>query len=62
MGVGLSRRICQRWVTSYNEEGLAGLEDRRGQESRWPLSAEQEEVLRARIEAESTKGDWVCSP
>jgi transposase len=29
MAVGLSRRICQRWVARYNEEGLAGLEDRR---------------------------------
>ncbi|MBX3435424.1 MAG: helix-turn-helix domain-containing protein [Pirellulales bacterium] len=24
MAVGLSRRICQRWVRRYNEEGLAG--------------------------------------
>jgi transposase len=43
MAVGLSRRICQRWVARYNAEGLAGLEDRRGQESRWPLSAEHPE-------------------
>ena len=28
--VGLSRRICQRWVYRYNEDGLDGLDDRRG--------------------------------
>jgi transposase len=61
MAVGLSRRICQRWVARYNEEGLAGLEDRRGQEPRWPLSAEQEEALRARIEAGPTDQELVCS-
>ena len=27
MGVGLTRRICQRWVRRYNDEGLAGLDD-----------------------------------
>ncbi len=62
MAVGLSRRICQRWVARYNEEGLTGLEDRRGQESRWPLSAEQETALRGRIEAGKTsQDDLVCS-
>jgi transposase len=61
MAVGLSRRICQRWVARYNAEGLAGLEDRRGQESRWPLSAEQESALRARIEAGPAEKDLVCS-
>ena len=30
MAVGLSRRICQRWVHRYNESGLEGLDDRRG--------------------------------
>ena len=30
MAVGLTRRICQRWVRRYNEAGLAGLDDRRG--------------------------------
>ena len=61
MAVGLSRRICQRWVARYNEEGLLGLEDRRGEDARWALSAEQEAALRARIEAGPTVGDLVCS-
>jgi Helix-turn-helix domain len=32
MAVGLTRRICQRRARRYNEEGLAGLDDRRGHE------------------------------
>ena len=34
MSVGMSRRICQRWVCRYNELGLEGLSDRRGQASK----------------------------
>ena len=29
MSVGLSRRICQRWVYRYNKLGFKGLEDLR---------------------------------
>ena len=61
MAVGLSRRICQRWVARYNQAGLAGLEDRRGQESGSPLSAEQEEAFRERVEAGPADSDLVCS-
>ena len=49
MAVGLSRRICQRWVARYNQEGLAGLDDRRGREPQLPLSPEQEQVFRRRL-------------
>ena len=42
MSVGLSRRICQRWVARYNDEGLEGLDDRRGQEPEPTLTPEQE--------------------
>lgn len=38
MSVGLSRRVCQKWVERYNEFGLEGLEDRRGREERLPLN------------------------
>ena len=61
MAVGLSRRICQRWVAKYNAEGLAGLDDRRGQEPGTPLSAEQEEAFRERVAAGPTDKDPVCS-
>jgi hypothetical protein len=36
IAVGLTRRICQRWVRPYNADGLAGLDDRRGREPRLP--------------------------
>lgn len=38
MAVGLSRRICQRWAARYNDEGLQGLDDRRGYQAGLPLS------------------------
>src|SRR5436190_1318174 len=43
LSLGPSRRICQRWIRRYNEEGLEGLDDRRGREPRRPLESEQEE-------------------
>jgi transposase len=61
MAVGLSRRICQRWVARYNQEGLSGLDDRRGREPQLPLTAEQELAFRKRLEAGPTEEDSVCS-
>src|SRR5882724_6194984 len=60
MSVGLSRRICQRWVARYNAEELEGLDDRRGQEPRPPLTLEQEEQVCQRLEAGPTPEDQVC--
>lgn len=61
MAVGLSRRICQRWVHRYNELGLEGLDDQRGREPRRTLTPEQEAEVRRRIEAGPTPEDKVCS-
>jgi transposase len=61
MAVGLTRRICQRWVRRYNEQGLAGLDDRRGREPRLPLSPEEQEQVRQRLDAGPTARDEVCS-
>jgi transposase len=61
MAVGLSRRICQRWVYRYNDAGLAGLDDRRGCEPRGPLTPDQEIEVRKRIEAGPAEQDEVCS-
>ena len=61
MAVGLTRRICQRWVRRYNEEGLAGLDDRRGREPRFPLTPEQQVQVRQRLDAGPTAQDEVCS-
>jgi transposase len=61
MGVGLSRRICQRWVARYNEQGLAGLDDQRGQKSELPLTEQQQAAVRERVDAGPTAEDGVCS-
>lgn len=61
MCVGLSRRICQRWVRRYNEEGLAGLNDLRGQQPAAVLTAEQEAQMRQRLAAGPLPEDRVCS-
>lgn len=61
MAVGLTRRICQRWVRRYNDEGLSGLDDRRGREPRLPLTPEQQEKVRQRLDAGPTAQDEVCS-
>jgi transposase len=61
MAVGLSRRVCQEWVYRFNEQGLAGLEDQRGRQPTSPLTSEQEEQIRQRIEAGPTAADGVCS-
>jgi transposase len=61
MAVGLTRRICQRWVRRYNEDGLSGLDDRRGHEPRLPLTPQQHEHVRQRLDAGPTAHDEVCS-
>jgi transposase len=58
--VGLSRRVCQRWVQRFNQQGLAGLEDQRGNK-RAALTPEQQEHLRERLDAGPTVEDEVCS-
>jgi transposase len=61
MAVGLTRRICQRWVRRYNEDGLSGLDDRRGRQPRLPLTPQQQEQVRRRLDAGPTAEDEVCS-
>ena len=61
MAVGLTRRICQRWVRRYNEDGLSGLDDRRGRDPRLPLTPQQQEQVRQRLDAGPTAQDEVCS-
>jgi transposase len=61
MSLGLSRRVVQRWVSRYNDEGIPGLEDRRGNRQDSPLTPEQEEYVRQRLDAGPTPEDKVCS-
>jgi transposase len=61
MSVGLSRRVCQRWLARFNEFGLAGLEDRRGAPTQSTLTPEQETRMRKRIEDGAQAEDQVCT-
>jgi len=61
MSIGLSRRICQRWVDRFNRLGLAGLEDQRSTGRSRVLTAEQEQEFRQRLAAGPTDDDGVCS-
>lgn len=61
MAVGRSRRVCQQWVARFNAEGLVGLDDRRGQKSGIPLTAEDAKTLHERITSGPTEEDYVCS-
>lgn len=59
--VGLARRTVQLWVGRYNEEGVDGLFDREGRGRRPPLTGEQEEQVRKRIDGGPLPEDKVCS-
>jgi transposase len=59
--VGLSRRIVQAWVYSYNQFSLSGLEDGRGAAPRPLLEPEQERQFRQRVESGPRPEDRVCS-
>lgn len=62
MSIGLSRRICQRWVRRYNDEGLAGLDDQRGAiDPALPLSPEQVQQFQERLAAGPLPEDQVAS-
>ena len=62
MSVGLSRRICQRWVYRYNELGLAGLDDQRGTpRPSLPIPAERVRQLHERMAAGPLPEDQVAT-
>lgn len=60
-GISLARRTVQQWVQRYNEEGLAGLQDRSGRGRKPPLSPAEEVLFRQRIEAEPQRIEEICS-
>jgi transposase len=59
--LGLSRRVCQQWLYRFNEQGLQGLDDRRGKEPRGPLTPEQQQRIQERLNVGATLEDGVCS-
>jgi transposase len=56
----VAERALRNWVNIYNRQGLARLRDRRGGR-RCRLSREQLACVRARLLAEPTPADGVCS-
>jgi len=56
----VAQRALRNWVNTYNRKGVAGLRDRRGGR-RCRLSAAELHRLRARLLAEPTTADGVCS-
>lgn len=57
----LCRRQVQNWVRRFNDEGLAGLDDREGRGRPCPLTVEQQAQLKARLGAGPTANDGVCT-
>lgn len=58
--LGVAERAVRNWVNGYNRHGLGALRDRRGGR-RCRLSRAQLERVRARLLAEPTPADAVCS-
>lgn len=59
--LGMSRRVVQKWVQRYNEDGLAGLSDQSGRGRVCKLSEHQQRRLQQRIEAGPREEDNVCT-
>jgi transposase len=57
----LCRRQVQNWVRRFNNQGLAGLEDRPGRGRPCPLTAEQQAQFKARLATGPTAKDEVCT-
>jgi transposase len=58
---GFSPRSVQEWVARYNREGLSGLETKAGRGRKPPLTPEEAEQLRQRLDAGPLPDDGVCT-
>jgi transposase len=58
---GFSRRSVQHWVARYNQDGLAGLATKPGRGRKPPLTPEQAEQLKQRLDAGALPDDGVCT-
>lgn len=59
---GVARRTVQDWVRWYNHGGIAELHDKGGRGRKPPLDAQEQERLKARLDAGPTEADGgVCT-
>lgn len=58
---GFSPRSVQEWVARYNGEGVAGLATKPGRGRKPPLTPEEAEQLKQRIDAGPLPDDGVCT-
>jgi transposase len=58
---GFSRRVVQTWVARYNRAGLAGLETKPGRGRKPPLTPEEADQLKQRLDAGALPDDGVCT-
>jgi transposase len=58
---GFSRRVVQTWVARYNGAGLAGLETKTGRGRKPPLTPEEVDQLKQRLDAGALPDDGVCT-
>lgn len=59
--LGRSPRFVDEWVARYRRSGLPGLRPRKQPGKKPKLSPEQEEQLKARLDAGATAADGVCT-
>lgn len=57
---GFSPRVVQTWVSRYNRSGLAGLETKPGRGRKPPLTPEEADRLKQRLDAGALPEDGVC--
>lgn len=59
--LGRSPRFVDEWVARYRRQGLAGLRPKKQPGRKPKLTAEQEQQLKARLDAGATDADGVCT-
>lgn len=59
--LGCTTRAVQKWVARYNRGGDSALADRPGRGRKPTLTPEQDQRLRARVEAGPTDEDGTCA-
>jgi len=59
--LGCTPRAVQKWVARYNRGGAEALADRPGRGRKPSLTPEQDQRLRARVEAGPTAEDGTCA-